>query len=153
MTRLAAAPLLLLLLACGERRQQSDWAHATFNPAHRIELTGPATLSEWVQAHAAHDVQSVWISPVRAAVRFEPLSKLSSLKALTLSDFADTTPTSKDGSFVFPPALSDAQVAELARIRTLRAIALWYGSFTKEQRETLRSAIPECELLENLNKI
>ena len=66
---------LLLLLACGEH-QESDWSHATFHPAHRIELRGPSTLSTWVDAHGAGDVQSVWISPVRSSVRFAPLSKL-----------------------------------------------------------------------------
>ena len=38
----------------------------------------------------------------------------------------DRTP--KDGGFIFPSALSDAQVSELAKVRTLRAIALWYLS-------------------------
>jgi hypothetical protein len=152
MPRAAIAALLALLLACGDRKE-SEWARATFHPAHRIELTKAAALSEWVEAHAANDVQSVWISPVKASVRLEPLSKLPGLRALTLSGFADTTPTSKGGGFVFPAALTDQQVAELARIGTLRAIALWYGSFTKEQRETLQTSLPDCELLENLNKL
>jgi hypothetical protein len=152
MRRVAVGVPLLLLLACGDH-PQSDWSHATFHPAHRIELSGPSTLSTWVDAHGAGDVQSVWLSPVRSSVSFAPLSKLKGLRALTLSDFADTTPTSKGGTFVFPAALSDAQVEELVRIRTLRAIALWYGSFTAEQRQTLRKELPDCELLENLNKI
>ena len=150
--RLLAVGVPLLLLAC-ETRQQSDWAHATFHPAHRIELSSPSTLSSWVDAHGAGDVQSVWISPVRSSVSLDPLSKLKGLRALTLSGFADTTPTSKGGDFVFPAALTDAQVAEVARIRTLRALALWYGSFTAQQRQTLRRELPDCELLENLNKI
>ncbi|HVE40561.1 MAG TPA: hypothetical protein VNM14_11765 [Planctomycetota bacterium] len=152
MTRLVAAALPLFLLACGERKQ-SEWGRATFHPAHRIELTGDAALSDWANAHAANDVQSLWISPVKATVRLAPLSQLKGLRALTLSGFADSTPTPKDGGFVFPAALSDAQVAEIVKVRTLRAIALWYGSFTKEQRETLRKELPDCELLENLNKI
>jgi len=151
MIRLAAA-LPLLLLACGERKP-SEWGRATFHPAHRIELTGDSTLTDWVIAHAANDVQSLWINPVKASIRLAPLSRLNGLRALTLSGFADTTPTSQNGSFVFPAALTDAQVLELAKIRTLWAIALWYGSFTKEQRETLRKELPDCELLENLNKI
>jgi len=152
MTRLVAAALPLLLLACGERKQ-SEWGRVPFHPAHRIELAGDSDLATWVSAHVANDVQSVWISPVKAPVRLAPLSQLKGLRALTLSGFADTTPTPKDGGFIFPAGLSDAQVSELVKVRTLRAIALWYGSFTKEQRELLRKELPECELLENLNKI
>src|SRR5262245_59942993 len=107
MIRSAAAPLLLLLLACGKQKPESEWARATWNPAHRIEVSAPSALSEWVDAHAANDVQSVWISPVRAGLRFEPLSKLKGLRALTLSGFGDSSPTEKNGTFVFPPVLSD----------------------------------------------
>jgi hypothetical protein len=152
MIRIAAAPLLLLLLACGERKQ-SEWGRATFHPAHRIELASESALAEWVKAHAAGDVQSVWISPVKASVRLDSLAQLKGLRALTLSGFADQTPTPKGGTFVFPAALSDTQVADLARVSTLRAIALWYGSFTNEQRERLRKELPDCEFLENLNKM
>jgi hypothetical protein len=153
------AALLILSCAADPAEQEPppgfDLLGASFKPQFRIEASSNAALDAFVAARAGDDVNSLWLSDVACDEKgFARLRELRHLYVLTLSGPWSGEPIgTEQGRFVFKTALSDAVVEEIARIKSLRGLHVWYGNLSVRQRALLERSLPKCRLYPNLNKI
>ena len=131
-----------------------DLRAARTRPDHTLDATSDEAVATFVGSHPEGDVHSLMLLRIRCGPDgFSQLRRLKGLYVLSLSGGWTTEPVEwVDEKPKFKSVLSDAVVREIAEIESLRVLNLWYGSLTKEQKQILESALPKCELVENLNK-
>ncbi len=160
---MARSPWLLLLLpiSCSldpAEPEDSPGTEATLVASahqHMLKADSNESVERFVASHLSEDVHSLWLTDVSCDhAGFAQLKRVNRIYRLTLSGPWMAEPIgSEAGRFVFKNALSDPIVNEIAQIKTLRRLEIWYGSLSIRQRETLRRALPKCQFSENLNKI
>jgi hypothetical protein len=132
-----------------------------FNPEnpglpHQLQSDTDAGIADFANKHAGERIIGLNIRVgAMTAKGFSYLSQLKGLYALSLGNTAISDKNVKQYEIygVFNPLLSDDQVLEIAKIRSLRVLYIWYGSLTGQQRALLRTMLPECKISENINKL
>jgi hypothetical protein len=118
-----------------------------------LVLETESALTDFVDAHATGEIEYLSLNLCNRPVRLSPLSRLKGVDILSLWGFRHPPTTTENGRFTFAPGLTDDQVRDIAELRTLQRLDLWYCSLSTPQRALLRERLPPCRLRENLNKL
>jgi hypothetical protein len=130
-----------------------------YNPSypHILRSDTDDDITEFANKHKEERIVGLVMFVMHSTAKgFSRLSQLKGLYALSLSG-ADLPSAHKyvevDGMYYFKPILDDDQVQEIAKIKSLRVLEMWYGSLTTNQKSLLQKQLPNCKLHDNLNKI
>ncbi|MBI3985781.1 MAG: hypothetical protein HY343_02590 [Lentisphaerae bacterium] len=136
-----------------------DAVTAGFHPRHRIEATTDENIRQFVDTHRGEQILSLDLMNRTCSVKgYSYLKNLRGLYALSFCGTCDAKTVrelrqDKEGHFLFPSILTDEVVREISHIRSLRALLIHYGSLSDGQKNLLRRELPDCKVVENLNKL
>lgn len=120
---------------------------------HRLVLEDDKVLPPFVAAHEKEAIGRLSLGMAGRRPALAALAKLASVETLKLSGFEHSEPRKENGKWAFAAGLSDEQVADIARVGSLRKLELWSCSLTDAQRKLLTERLPACRIEENLNKL
>lgn len=145
-----------LLFACACASAPAEPPHRAAGRRHHVVVTSDAGVLDFVDAHGAETIDTLALNearntnPDRTPIDLAPLARMKSVHTLSLSGFTVwTTSGGLNSRVAVSPGLTDRQVADIARIRTLRRLDVRSCALTDDQRKLLKSQLPQCELREN----
>jgi len=136
-------------------RNGQDAPRVPIQPEYQVDPSTEEAVAQFVQSHQDEAIQSLWLHDISLETKtFSHLKCLKGVHSLTLSGGWDGTPigNNQKGWFLFKAPLSDDTIREIAQIKSLRSLTIWYGSISDSQKKMILQLNPKCEFHENLNK-
>jgi hypothetical protein len=153
MRRLAPAALLF---ACACASAPAEQNPAPTGRRHHVVVNRDEIVLDFVEAHGGETFDVLTLNLLRSTYEpqtpldLAPLARLKSIHTLVLSGFAYRPESRGLQNPAAPvPGLTDRQVEDIGRIRTLRRLELRGCNLSSSQRMRLKSQLPQCEVREN----
>jgi hypothetical protein len=145
-------PAFVLLLCISGLAHAAETEKLTDFTAH-----SDAQIEAFVQKHKQQTISTLRVRidwKKCSALAIATIGELTSVKKIALSGDTPESFEERDGSYFFKPINAPDSFAEaLSKIKTLKRIDIWNGCFSDRHRETIKKALPECEINEHMNKL
>jgi len=122
-----------------------------------LEAETDEAIEAFVQKHKDEKISTLRLTLSWTRCTAKGYSQLANFKGVDCIELSGGSPKvwrEKDGNYFFDPLPSPESFAEnVAEIKSLKTIEVWYGCLKDSQKAIIKKKLPQCEIHEHMNKI